>query len=178
MSTASSSLIDASSSYLIDASAAIAMWEEMYPPENFPTFYALMGQKFLALNIYFVKPVFDEIEKTQGKLGDDDLIAWLKKTLGEKSFINTLNQGTSERVNEYTVTYLGEGGAKREGVDLNDLLLVATAKEYGFTIVTQEGIQSSPPKKKEKYKIPAVCQKEEVRCINLIEFIKEIKLVV
>ena len=179
------------SGYLIDTSVAIAMWREMYPPENFPTFYVRMRQKFLALNIHFARPVFDEIEYTQEKLEGDDLRAWLEKISDEKEgFIKNSNQRIDERADELNADYSiektveliadypSEDDTDKEGVDRNDLLLIAMAKEYGFTIVTQEKEQSPPPKKKEKYKIPAVCQKEEVRCINLIEFIKEIKLVV
>ena len=167
------------SGYFIDTSAAIVMWEGIYPPENFPTFYLRMRQKFLALNIHFVNPVFDEIKYTQEELEGDDLRAWLENISDEKEgFIKTPNQRIEQRAKKLTTKYLSKGSAKKGGVGLNDLLLIATAEEYGFTIVTQERRQAPPPEKKANYKIPAVCQKEEVRCINLIEFIKEIKLVV
>ena len=96
------------SSYLIDTSAAIAMWEEIYPPENFPTFYLRMRQKFLALNIYFVKPVFDEIKPKREKLGDDDIRAWVEKFSEEKEgFIKTPNHRIEQRAKKLTAQYLG-----------------------------------------------------------------------
>jgi len=129
----------------------------MYPPENFPTFYVQMRQRLLAPNIHFVKPVFDEIEFTREKLEDDDLRTWLKKISDEREgFVITPNGRIYERVNELAAEYPSEREVEK-GTSLNDLLLIATAKEYDFTVVSQEAKQENPPKKKANYKIPLVC---------------------
>lgn len=44
--------------------------------------------------------------------------------------------------------------------------LIATAKKYGLSVITEEAINS--PKK-----IPFTCQKMGIKCVNLLGFMEE-----
>jgi hypothetical protein len=61
-----------------------------------------------------------------------------------------------------------------KGVGENDLLIIATAKLAGVTLVSEEGRQLRLPDKKAKYKIPTVCKLPgaDVECITFIELIR------
>ncbi len=61
-----------------------------------------------------------------------------------------------------------------KGVCENDLLIIATAKIEGYTLVTEESRQNFLPNLKSKMKIPAVCAEGSVsvKCIRSIELIR------
>ena len=60
------------------------------------------------------------------------------------------------------------------GVDENDLLIIATAKLYGHTLITNEAPQLTPHKNMSNWKIPAVCAMASVQapCIDFVGYIK------
>ena len=62
-----------------------------------------------------------------------------------------------------------------KGVGENDLIIIATAKDLGVELISDEGRQKAPPKEPRKMKIPAVCDLPgvSVSCINFIEYIKQ-----
>lgn len=65
------------------------------------------------------------------------------------------------------------------GVDENDILIIATAKAKGTYLISNESKQPNLPKDMKKYKIPAVCalQSMSVTCLNVAEYIKQSKQV-
>jgi hypothetical protein len=60
------------------------------------------------------------------------------------------------------------------GVGENDLFIIATAWTHRAEVVTDEKWQPALPAKLENYKIPAVCDMQEVTVpwINFINYIK------
>ena len=62
---------------------------------------------------------------------------------------------------------------KGKGANKNDMALITYAKIKGYTVVTLEAKQTTIPEKKSKYKIPLICKKEGVRCIETIEMLRE-----
>ena len=72
----------------------------------------------------------------------------------------------------------GELGVQNDqygtGVDANDIIIIATAKALGFTLISNESRQPFLPPSKKKYKIPAVCnlQSVAITCINFTDLIK------
>ncbi len=58
----------------------------------------------------------------------------------------------------------------------NDIRLIAYAKLNSFTVVTQERDQRQEPTNISHFKIPLICQKEEVTCINFVDFLSEMKI--
>ena len=53
------------------------------------------------------------------------------------------------------------------GISKIDAELIAYAKYHRLTVITYEGIQKDPPKNISNYKIPLVCDMEDVRCDTL-----------
>ncbi len=65
-----------------------------------------------------------------------------------------------------------------KGVSQKDLTLIAYAKRNNKTVVTFEKKQVQKPKEKYKFKIPLVCKDQNVECIDFVEMIKELGLIV
>jgi len=61
-----------------------------------------------------------------------------------------------------------------KGVGENDLFIIAMAKETSTILVSEESRQNNLPALKSNYKIPAVCNMQEVQveCINFLELLK------
>ena len=64
---------------------------------------------------------------------------------------------------------------KSKGANVNDILLIAFAKQNNYKVVTLEAEQLQPPNKISNYKIPLICNKEKVTCINFVELLRELK---
>ena len=58
-----------------------------------------------------------------------------------------------------------------KGADEKDVTLIAFALLGNHTVVTLEEKQKQPPAKKSNYKIPLICQIENVECISFIELL-------
>lgn len=54
----------------------------------------------------------------------------------------------------------------KTGKSSGDVFLIATAKKYGLSVITEEAVIS--PKK-----IPFTCQKMGIRCVNILGFMEE-----
>jgi predicted nucleic acid-binding protein len=61
-----------------------------------------------------------------------------------------------------------------KGVGENDIFIIATASVNGLTLISDEGRQFDKPKILAKYRIPAVCELQEVSvtCINFLQLIR------
>jgi hypothetical protein len=61
-----------------------------------------------------------------------------------------------------------------KGVGENDIFIIATASVNGITLISDEGRQFGKPDILAKYKIPAVCELQEVgvTCINFLQLIR------
>ena len=65
-----------------------------------------------------------------------------------------------------------------KGVDQKDITLIAYAKRKNKIVVTLEGEQKQKPLKKYNYKIPLVCSEEGISCINFVEMVEDLGIVV
>ncbi|MCY4305891.1 MAG: DUF4411 family protein [Aestuariivita sp.] len=92
---------------------------------------------------------------------------WLKKELQIKEVLIT------EEVEILALELEGkyEIEEKSKGASSADIKLIAFARLEDHTVVTLETYQKDVPDKKSKYKIPIICKKEKVRCINFIEML-------
>lgn len=159
-------------SYCIDANVFITVWHVTYPREIFPTLYREMESK-LPGNIILIKPVFDEIEPVSGrkekaKLQKEHPVRlWLKEDMGinETPIDDKVRQKALELMAKY------ETEEYSRGADEKDVTLIAFALLGNHTVVTLEEKQKQPPAKKSNYKIPLICQIENVECIDFVELL-------
>lgn len=161
-------------SYCVDANIFITAWHVNYPIKILPSLWKEIANK--KEEIILIKPVFDEIEPISSP--DNELNIEKKRTkypvrmwLIENGFTETLidddiNKTSLELEKTYEINDISKG------VGSKDILLISYAKEKNKIVVTLEGNQTQKPKEKYNYKIPLVCQEQQVKCFNFIEMIE------
>ena len=147
--------------YIIDASSMITAMNVRYPPQVFEKLWDEMSSAFSSGTILSSEVVLLELEK-----GSDDVTAWAKKHKG--AFESTSTQETTE-VGGILSRHpkLVDASLDREQADP---YIIAKAKIGGnqFTVVSEEN-------KNKPNKIPMVCTKENVRCIDFITMVRDLK---
>ena len=146
--------------YIFDANCFIEPWNKFYSYTFFKPYWEEAIRSFCDRgNILIQREIYDEIFKK-----DDKLSHWLKQC--NFSIIETDVDTAREvaQINEQFQGLIKES----KGRSLADPFVIAIAKREKATVVTMEdeGSESKP-------KIPYVCHKLDVRCINLFSFIKE-----
>lgn len=168
--------------YCLDANVLITAWDYDYPKDVFPTLWEKLAEK--RDHIIFIAPIFDEIDpdydSSLSKKGES-LRAWLIEKQFSKTPINTKVEEEAFRLEKEYDTVSNEATAtkkKGDGADPNDIRLIAHAKATKQTIVTFEADQGQDPNEKKDYKIPLICQKENVKCIKFIDFLRKLKITI
>lgn len=146
--------------YCIDTSSFIESWNRRYPRDIFPSFWTRLADTIDKQLVIAQQLVVEEIANQ-----DDDLHEWVKQQ--EKllvSFDEEVQQVASGILAKYPRIV---GAHQKFGADP---FVIALAKQKGLTVVTEEqgGNHRKP-------KIPFICQNIDVRCINILEFIREMK---
>ena len=166
-------------SYCIDANVFITAWNVTYPPDVMPSLYRQLENNS-SNNIIFIKPIFDEIEPVFGRTKREDLEKyhsvrlWLQEKLQiQATPINDdVEQLALDLMNKY------ETDTHPKGANSEDIKLIAFAFLNQHTVVTLEAEQKEPPKKKSKYKIPLICQHEQVACIDFVELLRQLGITI
>jgi hypothetical protein len=141
-------LIDASNEYNLKKKCFTIVWDKF--AELFVT-----GSLISSIEIY------DELK-------DEDLLSWLKNY--KSSFLPL-----TKEIQDGTTTILYDFPQliklRKKSSSNGDPFLIATAIEYSCFVVTNErfGDESTGD-----YRIPNVCRKYGIKCINLHEFIDQI----
>ena len=156
--------------YCLDASSLIALEYEYYPRNNFPTLYQRFEELPLSDHIVVIQPIFDEIEQFQD---EKPIRNWLVNELGLK--ITSIDSNVNEKSLDLQERYEIDVSKKKKSASKQDVTLVAYASIHSQIVVSQEK-QPTMPKKLENLKIPKICEKERIRCITLLDFIKELKI--
>ncbi len=189
--------------YCLDANVLITAWHKNYPPKTFPTLYQEMENK-LPDKIIIIEPIFDQIEP----ITDNDLKKFLEKDYHWLSFdsqpsvddnklrkkletdhpvhlwirykLNIAKTPVNHAVQQKTLELMSkyETNNVSTGADDVDISLISFAHENTFTVVTLESRQEQKPKKRCKYKIPLICEKEGVTCIGFIELLNKCNIIV
>jgi len=154
--------------YCVDSNIFITSWNKNYPPDLFSGVWSGLSSK--KDQLVLIKPIFDEIDRPVD--GDEKMMSpeafrrkyplfhWARNHLDA----SPLDEGAGNLAAELRDRYdAGRGGS---GVGLNDIMLVACAKHHGYPVVTLEKEQPNRPFQKNRYKIPAICKAEGVRCLN------------
>lgn len=151
---------------VFDASSIVYGWDN-YPLEIFPRLWELLAEKIADSEITMSQVSFEEVEHVS-----PDCAVWLR----EQGI--TCHAVGNEIVNAAMdiKAGLGIGGDAyhADGVDENDVIAIATSKVFGVTVVSDEARQPNLPANIRRYKIPAVCdmQNVQVKCVNFLDCLK------
>ena len=110
--------------------------------------------------------MLDEIISTDEFNGFGDLKTWLRGIPCNPVRSDVRGEKVLQLCRYFEIEERGQG------VSRNDMSLVAYAWKHQFVVVTEESKQTSPPNSRSKYKIPLVCEKLGVRCLNWAEFLR------
>ncbi len=154
--------------YSFDASSMIHAWDN-YPPKNqhFDALWEWITEEISNEEFCISKIAFDEVNKKIPECG-----VWLRDNGIE---IYSLTPSILSRASQIKALL----GIKEEqygkGVGENDLFIIATSKEIGAILVSEESRQNNLPLLKPNYKIPAVCGliAVNVDCICFVDLLKE-----
>ena len=179
-------------SYCVDANVFITAWHEHYPPKVFKSLYEEIKNK-LSDQIIIIKPIFDEIgslskkdldtlahtpsskkekEQQEKLLENHPVRAWLKKEMriDETPIDDDVEMLALELEEKYEVRKISKGASPQ------DIKLIAFASLGNHTVVTLEAEQPQKPEKQWKYRIPLICEEENVKCIKFIEMLEASKI--
>ncbi len=165
--------------YCLDANVFITAWNHLYPIDVIPTFWAeLVAHKE---KILIIAPIFREIDpissNDKSKLTSEEIAKKypLRTWLLSSTFSATqVDNKTNELALQLEFKY--EIRERKDGASPNDILLIAYAKLNNKTIVTLEKHQLQAPSEKYNYRIPLIAKSENVRCIDVIELLRELQI--
>lgn len=170
-------MVENNNIFLIDTNIFIEPYRKFYAFDLIPTYWERLKIEFKKERIVVLDMVYNEIEK-----GEDALSLWL---INNKELINVKNHKKQEIIYYYgeVLRYLQTSGLytnkavnEWSRVDIADPWLIATAKVYNYTIVTNESKNGnlSLKQKSNSPKIPDVCYSFGVNCIDLYEMMRQI----
>jgi hypothetical protein len=146
--------------YSIDTSAILHAWRRAYPPEVFPALWEKLNELVDRGELLASQEVLFELERK-----DDDVYRWARER--RRMFVPT-DEDVQRVVQDILRDYPGLVDPKRERSGA-DPFVVAVAQVKGCTVVTNERPTTSPI----RVKIPTVCQALGIRCLDLLQFIRE-----
>lgn len=150
---------------VFDASSMIYAWDN-YPIAQFPGLWAWMANRVAQGVIRLSEVAVEEVgHKTP------ECVSWLRDAGLQK--IPVTEAILQEAFRMKTLLEIEED-KYCGGVDENDLIIIATAKLNECELVTDEGFQAALPKRKQNYKIPAVCgmQSVDVAWVGFLAYLK------
>ena len=160
--------------YCLDANIFIEPWKRDYPPSIFPTLWKQIPEhkeKFIIL-----KNIYDEIDPPSSGLTAEErrkrhpLRTWLEENqIAPKPVPKDIQTLSLYMEQKYQIRSNISKGANQ-----NDILLITYAKQNEKVLVTSESYQDTLPKELSNYKIPLICKKEKVECIDYIKFLKKL----
>lgn len=149
--------------YCVDASAIIHAWRDLYRPASFPTLWQRVDELIDAGRLVAPQDVREELR------GPEDLVEWAD---ARQRMFRELDRELQQVLREVLTdldSVMRERGLRFLAKDLKaDPVVVALARLTDCAVVTQErprGAQGRP-------KIPDLCGRHRVRCMNLAELIE------
>ncbi len=141
--------------WVLDASAALHGWDN-YPVEQFPSLWVWIGNQVQQETLVIASVALAEVEHKSPEC---------KQWLTDNDILKVVPNNAIVQFALSLKTQLGisNDNYHADGVDENDLLIVATAKCLKRGVVTNEGLQPSLPQDSRKYRIPAVCNLPAVK---------------
>lgn len=145
--------------YCFDTSAFLECWTRYYPPDIFPGLWDKLSDLAAYKQIVAPEEVRRELEKQE-----DDLTLWVQQ---RPHIFVPLDSAVQTSVREVLARhpFLVKATSNRNQADP---FVIAVARAQGLTVVTEEkgGTPTKP-------KIPSVCQDFNVRCVGVVQFIRD-----
>lgn len=150
---------------VFDASSMLHAWDN-YPISQFPGLWSWIAGRVAQGVIRMSEVALDEVGHKAPECVD-----WLKASGLQKIAVTDSILQEAFRIKGLLGIEEDQYG---NGVDENDLIIIATAKLNHGELVTDEAFQASANKLKRNWKIPAVCNMDSVGTpwINFIDYIK------
>lgn len=145
--------------YCFDTSALVECWSRSYPPDIFPGLWSKLDDLVAHRQVLAADEVRVELERQE-----DDLAKWARaRPYMFVALDDPIQRATSDVLRQHPL--LMKATKNRNGADP---FVIATAVVRKLTVVTEEqgGTETKP-------KIPSVCQALEVRCIDVLRFLRE-----
>ena len=151
--------------YVVDANVLIEAKNRHYAFDLAPGFWEWLSRACAAGDVFTIKPVYDEL-----RAGEDDLAVWAQE---HPEFFRPLGQGPVQyfsSLSRWAVSQKFTQAALAQFTGNNaDYLLVAFARAYGCTVVTQE---VSAPMGRRRVKIPDACKAMGVAVTTPVEMMR------
>lgn len=151
-------LFSAAGKYCVDTCSLTEM-RRRYSRDVFPGAWAKLDALASAKIIVSVEDVLEELEQE-----DDEILEW---ALRHSDIFLDLDEAIQQHARDILVRHPTLVDLKKKKSSA-DPFVIAAAKAYGYTVVTEEKPSGGPPKKK----IPDVCKIEGVECITLLEMLR------
>jgi hypothetical protein len=150
---------------VIDASAIVYAWDN-YPIDQFPPLWEWVEDDCRTGDLCIPQPAMEEVGHVS-----PDCAQWLRSVgISVLPVTNAILVDANGIKNGLGIT---NDQYHPDGVDENDLLIIATGRCEGAVLISNEGRQANLPLNTRKYKIPAVCgQIAPPPCINFLDHIK------
>lgn len=160
--------------YLLDSNVFIEAHQGRYPMDVFPSYWRMLSSQCRCERMHSLS-----IVKRELMVGADDLSDWISSAVPPSVF---LDESEVVRLYAEVVAYVANHSQYTQAAkdvflsaEVADAWLIAYAKEYECTIVTNE---TSSPESKTRIKIPDVCMHYNVRCIKPIEMLRELGITI
>ncbi|MBT2767820.1 DUF4411 family protein [Stenotrophomonas sp. ISL-67] len=134
---------------VIDASAIVHAWDN-YPIEQFPPFWEWLEDDCKAGRLCIPQPAKDEVGYVSSECA-----RWLQEV--GITVLPVTNDVLSDASSIMAALGVTDDQYHPDGVDENDLLIIASSRCHGAVLISNEARQASLPLNKRKYRIPAVC---------------------
>jgi hypothetical protein len=149
--------------YSVDTSGWLDGWQRHYPPDVFPSLWNKLDGLIATDEIISSEEVYVELKRK-----DDDLYKWIQ---ARKQMLVPLDEAIQFQAMELLREFPRLVDTLR-GRSKADPFVIATAIERRAAVVTGEPLTG----KLDKPRIPDVCQVKNIRCINFLQMIRELRL--
>jgi hypothetical protein len=151
--------------YCIDTSSLIAAWQERYPLENFPSFWAKVDALIAEGRLIAPVDVLHEIAKRS-----DELHAWLKE---RRTMFRELDDTVQVEAAQILTQFPRLVGEKKLRTSA-DPFVIALARVKSLQVVTDE----KPTGSLARPNIPDVCAQLHMEVMGLLQLIQSGKWVI
>jgi len=145
--------------YSLDTSALLDGWKHWHPPDLFPSLWDRIVDSINNGDLRAIEEVQRELSRR-----DDDLYNWVKANSDLIIPMSSDVFNAASEIMQQFVSLVQKGSIRSQG----DPFVIAFAKVNCLTVITGEKFGT-----KEHPKIPFVCNHYKIKCINIVDFIRE-----